>query len=69
MLGNVLGGASGFYTSSKRDVVDCLFQRSRFYLFSNTLATSIAGASLEVLDLVGHVWGLRAKFYANDERF
>ena len=51
-LGKALGGASGGYTSGKREVVDWLRQRSRPYLFSNTLMPAIAGASLKVFDLV-----------------
>ena len=68
-LGKALGGASGGYTSGKRDVVDWLRQRSRPYLFSNTLAPSIAGASLKVLDMIGEGGALREKLYANAERF
>ena len=49
-LGKALGGASGGYTSGKREVVDWLRQRSRPYLFSNTLTPAIAGASLKVFD-------------------
>ena len=51
-LGKALGGASGGYTSGKREVVDWLRQRSRPYLFSNTLMPAIAGASLKVFDLI-----------------
>ncbi|MDH4985498.1 glycine C-acetyltransferase [Aminobacter anthyllidis] len=68
-LGKALGGASGGYTSARREVVDWLRQRSRPYLFSNTLAPSIAGASIKVLDLIGEGGALRAKLYANAERF
>ncbi|MBT1155028.1 glycine C-acetyltransferase [Aminobacter anthyllidis] len=68
-LGKALGGASGGYTSARREVVDWLRQRSRPYLFSNTLAPSIAGASIKVLDLIGEGGPLRAKLYANAERF
>lgn len=68
-LGKALGGASGGYTSGKRDVVDWLRQRSRPYLFSNTLAPSIAGASIKVLDMIGEGGALREKLYANAERF
>jgi glycine C-acetyltransferase len=68
-LGKALGGASGGYTSAKREVVDWLRQRSRPYLFSNTLAPSIAGASIRVLDLVGEGGALREKLYANAMRF
>jgi glycine C-acetyltransferase len=51
-LGKALGGASGGYTSGRREIVEMLRQRSRPYLFSNTLCPSIAGASLKVLDLL-----------------
>ena len=51
-LGKALGGASGGYVSGRKEIVDLLRQRSRPYLFSNTLAPSIAGASLKVLDLL-----------------
>ncbi len=68
-LGKALGGASGGYTSGKREMVDWLRQRSRPYLFSNTLAPAIAGASLKVLDMIGKGDALREKLYANAERF
>ena len=51
-LGKALGGASGGYTAARREVVEMLRQRSRPYLFSNTLAPVIAAASLTALDLV-----------------
>ncbi|CAN7317132.1 glycine C-acetyltransferase [Aminobacter sp. LjRoot7] len=68
-LGKALGGASGGYTSARREVVDWLRQRSRPYLFSNTLAPSIAGASIRVLELIAEGADLRQKLYANAERF
>lgn len=68
-LGKALGGASGGYTSGKREVVDWLRQRSRPYLFSNTLAPSIAGASITVLDMIASGGGLRERLYANAARF
>jgi glycine C-acetyltransferase len=68
-LGKALGGASGGYTSSKRQVVDWLRQRSRPYLFSNTLMPAIAAASLKVFDLIEHGDGLRKKLTANADRF
>lgn len=52
-LGKALGGASGGYISAKREIVELLRQRSRPYLFSNTLAPAIAGASLEVIKMLG----------------
>ncbi|MEQ1944165.1 glycine C-acetyltransferase [Mesorhizobium sp. VNQ89] len=64
-LGKALGGASGGYTSGKRQVVDWLRQRSRPYLFSNTLMPAIAGASLKVFDLVENGDGLRKRLYEN----
>ena len=68
-LGKALGGASGGYTSGKREVVDWLRQRSRPYLFSNTLAPSIAGASITVLDMIASGGALRERLYANAARF
>jgi glycine C-acetyltransferase len=68
-LGKALGGASGGYTSGKRQVVDWLRQRSRPYLFSNTLAPSIAGASIKVLELIADGAALRERLYANAAQF
>jgi glycine C-acetyltransferase len=68
-LGKALGGASGGYTSGKARVVDWLRQRSRPYLFSNTLAPVIAAASLKVFDMVAAGGDLRKKLYANAARF
>lgn len=68
-LGKALGGASGGYTSGRREVVDWLRQRSRPYLFSNTLMPAIAAASLKVFDIVEKGDVLRAKLRANAERF
>ncbi|MFA6156296.1 glycine C-acetyltransferase [Mesorhizobium sp.] len=68
-LGKALGGASGGYTSGKSQVVDWLRQRSRPYLFSNTLMPAIAGASIKVFDLVRHGDGLRERLYDNAARF
>jgi len=68
-LGKALGGASGGYTSGRREVVDWLRQRSRPYLFSNTLMPAIAAASLKVFDIVEKGDALRAKLVANAERF
>src|ERR1044072_2672701 len=51
-LGKALGGASGGFTSGRKEIVEMLRQRSRPYLFSNTLAPSIAGASITVLDML-----------------
>ena len=68
-LGKALGGASGGYTSARREVVDWLRQRSRPYLFSNTLAPVIAAASLKVFDLIEHGDALRARLYENAALF
>ena len=68
-LGKALGGASGGYTCGRREVVDWLRQRSRPYLFSNTLMPAIAGASLKVFDIIEQGHKLREKLYANADRF
>ncbi|SDM46533.1 glycine C-acetyltransferase [Ensifer sp. YR511] len=68
-LGKALGGASGGYTSAKAEVVDWLRQRSRPYLFSNTLAPVIAAASLKVFDLIDNGDRLRERLYANAALF
>ena len=68
-LGKALGGASGGYTSGKREVVDWLRQRSRPYLFSNTLMPAIAGASLKVFDIIDQGDDLRRRLYDNASRF
>jgi glycine C-acetyltransferase len=68
-LGKALGGASGGYTAGPREVVAWLRNRSRPYLFSNTLMPAIAGASLKVLDLLESGDALRARLAANAERF
>ncbi|GAA6295931.1 glycine C-acetyltransferase [Enterocloster asparagiformis] len=58
-LGKALGGASGGYTSGRKEIIDLLRQRSRPYLFSNTLAPAIAGASLELFDMLEESTALR----------
>jgi len=68
-LGKALGGASGGYTAGPRDVVAWLRNRSRPYLFSNTLMPAIAGASLAVLDLLERGDALREKLARNAEHF
>ncbi len=70
-LGKALGGASGGYVAARREIVELLRQRSRPYLFSNTLAPSIAAASLKVLELLQSAEGthLRRRVRANGERF
>jgi glycine C-acetyltransferase len=64
-LGKALGGASGGYTSAPREIVEWLRQRSRPYLFSNTLAPVIAAASLKVFELIEHGDELRRRLYDN----
>ena len=64
-LGKALGGASGGFTSGRKEIVDMLRQRSRPYLFSNTLAPSIAGASIAVLDMLSETTELRDKLERN----
>ncbi len=64
-LGKALGGASGGFTSGKKEIIELLRQRSRPYLFSNTLAPSITGASIAVLDLLSSTTSLRDKLEKN----
>ncbi|WEK18719.1 MAG: glycine C-acetyltransferase [Candidatus Pedobacter colombiensis] len=68
-LGKALGGASGGFTSGKKEIIDMLRQRSRPYLFSNTLAPAIAGASVAVLDLLSETTDLRDKLESNTRYF
>jgi glycine C-acetyltransferase len=68
-LGKALGGASGGYTSGRKEIIELLRQRSRPYLFSNTLAPSIAGASLKVLEMLTISTALRDKLEANTKFF
>ncbi|HEU0011464.1 MAG TPA: aminotransferase class I/II-fold pyridoxal phosphate-dependent enzyme, partial [Verrucomicrobiae bacterium] len=68
-LGKALGGASGGYTSGRKEIIELLRQRSRPYLFSNTLAPSIAGASLKVLGLLTESTDLRDRLEANTTLF
>lgn len=68
-LGKALGGASGGFTSGKKEIVEMLRQRSRPYLFSNTLAPSIAGASTAVLDMLSETTKLRDKLEKNTKYF
>ncbi|MDQ8005191.1 MAG: glycine C-acetyltransferase [Pedobacter sp.] len=68
-LGKALGGASGGFTSGRKEIVDMLRQRSRPYLFSNTLAPSIAGASVAVLDMLSETTELRDKLEYNTKYF
>jgi len=68
-LGKALGGASGGFTAARREIVDILRQRSRPYLFSNTVAPAIVGGSLKVLDLLSSSTALRDKLEANTRWF
>ena len=68
-LGKALGGASGGFTSGRKEVIEILRQRSRPYLFSNTLAPSIVGASIAVLDLLSETTELRDKLESNTKYF
>ena len=68
-LGKALGGASGGFTSARKEIVAMLRQRSRPYLFSNTLAPAIAGASIVVLDMLSETTDLRDKLETNTKYF
>jgi glycine C-acetyltransferase len=68
-LGKALGGAMGGFTSGRKEIVDILRQRSRPYLFSNSLAPSIVGASIAVMDMLSASSDLRDKLEANIIRF
>jgi glycine C-acetyltransferase len=68
-LGKALGGASGGYTSGRGEIIDLLRQRSRPYLFSNSVAPAVAGASLKVLDLLESSDDLRARLRENTAWF
>ena len=68
-LGKALGGASGGFTAAHNEIVDMLRQRSRPYLFSNTLAPAITGASIEVLNLLSETTELRDKLEKNTHYF
>jgi glycine C-acetyltransferase len=67
--GKALGGASGGFTAAKKEIVEILRQRSRPYLFSNTLAPSIVGASIKVLDILSSSTALRDKLEGNTAFF
>jgi glycine C-acetyltransferase len=68
-LGKALGGAMGGFTSGRKEIVELLRQRSRPYLFSNSLAPSIVGASIAVMDMLSASSDLRDKLEANVKRF
>ena len=68
-LGKALGGASGGFTSGKKEIIEMLRQRSRPYLFSNTVAPSVVGASIAVLDRLSETTDLRDKLEENTQYF
>jgi glycine C-acetyltransferase len=68
-LGKALGGAMGGFTSGRKEIIELLRQRSRPYLFSNSLAPSIVGASIAVMDMLSSTTELRDKLEANVKRF
>jgi glycine C-acetyltransferase len=68
-LGKALGGASGGFTSGKKEIIEMLRQRSRPYLFSNTVAPSVVGASIAVLDMISETTELRDKLEDNTRYF
>jgi glycine C-acetyltransferase len=68
-LGKALGGAIGGFTSGRREIIDMLRQRSRPYLFSNSLPPPVVGASIAVFDLLSSTTALRDKLEANTVRF
>lgn len=68
-LGKALGGASGGFTSGRKEIVEMLRQRSRPYLFSNTVAPSIVGASIAVFDMLSETTELRDKLERNTRQF
>ena len=68
-LGKALGGASGGYTSGRKEIIELLRQRSRPYLFSNTVAPAVVGASLKILELLARSGELRQRLRSNTEFF
>ncbi|MCH8147896.1 MAG: glycine C-acetyltransferase [Planctomycetes bacterium] len=68
-LGKALGGSSGGFTSGRKEIIDLLRQRSRPYLFSNTVSPIVAKASIAVIDLLSETTALRDKLEANTKRF
>jgi len=68
-FGKALGGASGGFTSGRKEIIDLLRQRSRPYLFSNTLAPAVAAGSLKVLEMIESNFTLREKLFANTAMF
>lgn len=68
-FGKALGGASGGFTSGRKEIIDLLRQRSRPYLFSNTLAPAVAAGSLKVLEMIENDFSLREKLFKNTKLF
>ena len=68
-LGKALGGASGGFTSARKEIIDLLRQRSRPYLFSNSIPPAIAAASIAAIDLLGRSTGLMDQLHANTRHF
>lgn len=68
-FGKALGGASGGFTSGRKEIIDLLRQRSRPYLFSNTLAPAVAAGSIKVLDLISEDLSKREKLFSNTKLF
>lgn len=68
-LGKALGGAAGGFTSGKKEIIDMLRQRSRPYLFSNTVSPSVVGATIAVLDMLSETTELRDKLESNTQYF
>ena len=68
-FGKALGGASGGFTSGRKEIIDLLRQRSRPYLFSNTLAPAVASGSLKVLEIIEKDLSMREKLFANTRLF
>jgi len=68
-FGKALGGASGGFTSGRKEIIDLLRQRSRPYLFSNTLAPAVASGSIKVLELIENDFSMREKLFDNTKLF
>ena len=68
-FGKALGGASGGFTSGKKEIIDLLRQRSRPYLFSNTLAPAVTAGTIKVLDMLDKDYSLREKLFENTKLF
>ncbi len=68
-FGKALGGASGGFTSGRKEIIDLLRQRSRPYLFSNTLAPAVAAGSLKVLEVIENDFSMREKLFSNTKLF